>query len=109
MAVARLSTGTRLVLEVSIAAAARRGGLEALGEGGSVDGDLIHHSLWRRRGREGEPVALPPPGPGLVPLLRDFAAAIRGGGPGEAATLADGIAAVAFVEDCRAAAAAAGA
>ncbi len=99
---ARLTSGTSLAVEVSIAAPVRRGSLEAFGAGGfSLEGDLVLHELRRRRGRGVEPVPLPPPLPGIVPLLRDFVSAARGGAWGDAATLADGIAAVAFVERCR--------
>jgi myo-inositol 2-dehydrogenase/D-chiro-inositol 1-dehydrogenase len=101
VALARLSTGTTLVVDVSIATPARRGALEASGDAGALEGDLVLHELSRREGRTRVPLPLPPAGPGLVPLLRDFAGAARGEGPGMAATLEDGIAAVAFAEACR--------
>jgi predicted dehydrogenase len=90
--------GAALQVDVSIDAAARRGALEAAAEGGAVEGEIVAHELSRRAGRERRPIPLPPPGPGLVPLLADFVAAARGGSPGIAATLEDGIAAVTFAE-----------
>ncbi len=100
-ALGRLSGGAALSVDVSIATPARRGALEACGDRGALEGDLVLHELSRREGRTRSPIPLPPPGPGLVPLLRDFVAAARGGGRGIAATLEDGIAAVAFAEACR--------
>jgi predicted dehydrogenase len=94
--------GAAVVLEVSVAAPARRGALEARCDDASVEADFVAHSLRLLRGREAKAVPLPPPGPGLVPLLRDFAAAVRTGAPGSAATLEDGIAAVEFADRARA-------
>ena len=77
----------------------------APGEGADgFEGDILHGTLARLRGRAREAVPVAKPGPGLVPLLADFAAAARGRPSGDAATLADGIAAVAFTEACRRAA-----
>ena len=101
---ARTPSGAVVAVEASIVAPARRGGLEAWGDRGAVEGDLVFHELHRHEGRRRVPLPLPPPGPGLVPLLGDFVRAARGGDPGIAATLEDGIAAVEFVERCRAAA-----
>jgi predicted dehydrogenase len=101
LVLARTASGVPVVLDVSIVVPARRGGLEAFGEGGSVEGDLVLHELSRREGRTRTPVPLAPPGPGLVPLLGDFVRAARGGAPGIAATLEDGIAAVELVEAAR--------
>jgi len=102
-ALARMHSGATLLVDVSQEAPSRRGGLDAWGDGGQVEGDYYAHELHRREGRARVPVPLPPPGPGLVPLLRDFVAAARGGPSGVAATLQDGLAALAFVEGCRAA------
>jgi len=101
LVLARTARGTPVSLDVSIVVGARRGGLEAWGERGAVEGDLILHELSRREGRNRTPVPLPPPAPGLPPLLGDFVRAARGGGAGIAATLEDGIAAVEFVLECR--------
>jgi len=101
----RLEGGATLVVEVSIVSPGRRTFVEARTGAEGLEGDLLHGTLARLSGRSREPVEVPPPGPGLVPLLADFAAAARGGSGGDAATLADGIAAVAFTEACRRAAA----
>ena len=101
---ARTASGTPLAMDVSIAAPARRGFLEARGDRGRVEGDFVRHELARIDGGTRTPIPLPPARPGLVPLLGDFVRAARGDGPGLAATLDDGIAAVAFVEACLAAA-----
>jgi predicted dehydrogenase len=101
LVLARTGSGVPVVLDASIVVPARRGGLEAWGDGGAVEGDLVVHELFRRSGRAREPIPLPPPGPGLVPLLVDFVRAARGEGSGSAATLDDGIAAVEFVLACR--------
>jgi predicted dehydrogenase len=94
---ARTSSGIVVRIECDIAAPARRGDLAADGDGGRLEGSLVEHRL----ARAGRPLPLPPPVPGLVPLLGSFVAAVRGGSPGEAAALEDGIAAVEFVERCR--------
>jgi predicted dehydrogenase len=101
LVLARSASGVPVVVDVSIVVPARRGGLEAWGDGGAVEGDLVLHELSRRSARAREPIPLPPAGPGLVPLLADFVRAAHGRGPGIAATLDDGIAAVEFVEGCR--------
>ena len=95
---ARTASGTPLAMDVSIAAPARRGFLEARGDRGRVEGEFVRHELARIDGGTRTPIPLPPPRPGLVPLLGDFVGAIRGNGRGLAATLDDGIVAVAVVE-----------
>ena len=103
-ALCRLEGGATLFVEVSITAPGRRTFAEARTGADGFEGDILHGTLARLRGRAREAVPVAKPGPGLVPLLADFAAAARGRPSGDAATLADGIAAVAFTEACRRAA-----
>ena len=101
VALGRLPGGGALLIDVSITTPARRGLIEVRAEGGVLEGDLVLHECARREGRTRVPLPLEAAGPGLVPLLRDFVAAARGGDGGIAATLDDGVAAVAFAEACR--------
>ena len=101
-ALLRSPSGTMVSLEVSIVAAARRGHLEARGDGGVVEGDFRLHELSRREGWTRVPLPVPPLVPGLPPLLQDFVRVVGGGSPGDSATLEDGIAAVEIVERIRA-------
>lgn len=100
LALGRLASGSLLRVTVSIASPDRTGALRATGPEAALEGDFVLHRLERRRGREREAIPLPPPLPGLVPLLADFLGAVRGEGPGDAATLEDGIAAVDFAAAC---------
>ncbi len=96
--------GVPVLMDVSIDAPSRRGGVEAVGERGQVEGDYYAHRFLRRVGREALPVDVGPPVPGLIPLLRDFVTHARGGSRGDAASLDDGVAAVEFVDRVRGAA-----
>jgi predicted dehydrogenase len=97
----RTASGTVVSLEMSIVSSARRGFLEARCDSLVLEGDYRIHELSRREGWTRVPIPVAPPAPGLVPFMADFVRLVRGAGPGLAASLEDGIAAVAWVEECR--------
>jgi len=90
--VGTLSGGASFHIDVDVEAPGRWGRIEACCEDGQLLGDYYTHHLDRIEGPARVPLAVEPPGPGLVPLLREFVREITTGERGDAARLEDGVA-----------------
>lgn len=99
-AVIRLAGGACLAsVAGSRATASRSGAIEIAGERGTLIGDHVLGGLRLVRGREATPIPTPEPVPTVREMLRDFARALRSGGP-MPISLEEGLRAVALVDAC---------
>lgn len=99
LALIELDNGVTGVVDCSKISPARSGRFEFVGEAGLLQADQIHHSCSWVTGTQQTPVPLEAPVNTIVPLLKDWAAFLRGEAPnpvpGE-----EGLAAVRICEAC---------
>lgn len=98
-AVVRLRGGTLASIAASRATESRGGALELVGERGQLIGDHALNFVQLVQGLTSTPLAVPPPVSTVLEVLKDFAAALRRGGPMPIA-LDEGLRAVALAAAC---------
>ncbi|OQX18941.1 MAG: hypothetical protein BWK76_06175 [Desulfobulbaceae bacterium A2] len=98
-ALVELEDGVQGVVDGGKLGASRCGRIELVGHLGQLQGDHIHHELELLHGNRRESLPLPPPGPTIVPLLRDWQRFLQGLGPNPVPGT-EGLAALAACEAC---------